>query len=204
MTLPHTSHWDDVYRAKSAQELSWFQASADTSLAAIDLLGHAPRSLIDIGGGASVLVDQLLAKGWTDLSVLDLSKEALDVSQRRLGAQASRVEWIAADIAAWRPSRHYQIWHDRAVFHFLTDSTDRAAYRTALAAALAPGGSAIIATFALDGPERCSGLPVVRYDAPALAKELGPSFLLIDSWNERHETPAGASQSFTWTLFEKV
>lgn len=202
MTLPHTSHWDDVYRTRSARELSWFQASAETSLAAIELLGQSPRSLIDVGGGTSVLVDQLLAKGWTDLSVLDLSQEALDASRRRLGAQASSVKWIAADIAAWRPSRQYQIWHDRAVFHFLTDPADRTAYLAALAAALEPGGNAIIATFALDGPERCSGLPVVRYDVAALVKELGPGFVLIDNWNERHQTPAGSSQSFTWALFK--
>ena len=204
MSQDTTSQWDNVYRTKSPQEVSWFQASADASLKAIDRISRSPKALIDIGGGASVLVDQLIAKGWTDLSVLDLSHEALDLSRRRLGAQGSTVEWIVADIATWRPSRRYQIWHDRAVFHFLTESADRTAYRTALEAALPPSGNAIIATFALDGPERCSGLPVVRYDAAALAKELGPSFVLIDSWDELHQTPAGSSQAFTWTLFHKA
>ena len=199
-----TSHWDDVYRTKSPQSVSWYQASADASLKAIDRLRRPAGSLIDIGGGTSVLVDQLIAKGWTDLSVLDLSQEALDLSRRRLGAQGSTVEWIVADIAKWRPSRRYHVWHDRAVFHFLTESGDRNAYRTALEAALAPSGNAIIATFALDGPERCSGLPVVRYDAAALAHELGSSLKLIDSWNERHQTPAGSLQAFTWALFEKA
>lgn len=170
---------------------------------AIDRLGCPAKSLIDIGGGASVLVDQLIAKGWSDLSVLDLSQEALDLSRRRLGPQGATVEWLVADIATWHPSRRYQIWHDRAVFHFLTESADRTAYLTALTEALAPGGKAIIATFALDGPEKCSGLPVVRYDAAALVDELGPNFALIDSWNERHQTPGGSSQPFSWTLFEK-
>lgn len=150
-----------------------------------------------------MLVDQLIANGWTDLSVLDISQEALDLSRRRLGPRGATVEWIVADIAAWRPFRRYQIWHDRAVFHFLTESADRNAYRSALEAALPPGGNAIIATFALDGPERCSGLPVVRYDAGALADELGPNFALVDSWNERHQTPGGSSQPFSWALFEK-
>lgn len=203
MTLPSTLHWDGVYRTKSPQELSWFQESADLSVAAIGSLAHAPGSLIDIGGGTSVLVDELIAKGWTDLAVLDLSQEALNLSRRRLGAQDSTVEWIVADITSWRPSRQYQIWHDRAVFHFLTESADRNAYLNALKASLPSGGNAIIATFALDGPEQCSGLPVVRYDAAALANELGPSLALTDSWKERHETPAGSSQSFTWALFEK-
>lgn len=150
-----------------------------------------------------MLVDQLIANGWTDLSVLDISQEALDVARQRLGSHGTMVKWIVADIATWRPLRRYDIWHDRAVFHFLTEADDRNAYRSALEAAVAPGGHAIIATFALDGPERCSGLPVVRYAPGALANELGPNFALIDSWNERHQTPLGSAQPFSWVLFER-
>lgn len=198
-------HWTRVYETKQADSVSWFQVEPAPSLAALDRLRLDPSSaFIDIGGGASNLVDELLRQGWTDLTVLDIAEPALDVSRGRLGQDAGTVHWEVADITAWRPPRHYDVWHDRAVFHFLTDVGQRQAYRRALEAGLVPGGHLIIATFALDGPERCSGLPVRRYDAPGLAAELGPAFRLIDTWREEHVTPGGASQSFTWCTFERL
>jgi trans-aconitate methyltransferase len=198
-------HWTQVYETKPADSVSWFQAEPAPSLAALGRLQLDPSSaLIDVGGGASNLVDELLRRGWTDLTVLDIADTALDVARARLGQDARKVHWEVADITAWRPTRAYDVWHDRAVFHFLTDAGQRDAYRRALGAALASGGHLIIATFAPDGPERCSDLPVQRYDASGLAAELGPAFRLINTWREEHVTPGGAKQSFTWCAFERV
>ena len=177
--MPDTSrrdHWDGVYTTRDEGGVSWFQPSPDASLALISRFGDpATSSLIDIGGGMSRLVDALVGSGNRDLAVLDLSSVALDAARRRLGAGAAHVEWIVADVTQWRPQRAYDFWHDRAAFHFLTDEADRAAYVEALHEAVRPGGHAIIATFAPDGPERCSGLPVVRYDAETLAQAVGAS-----------------------------
>jgi 2-polyprenyl-3-methyl-5-hydroxy-6-metoxy-1,4-benzoquinol methylase len=162
-----------------------------------------PNHVIDVGGGASSLVDVLLQKGF-QVTVLDISEPALDVARLRLGSKADAARWIAADVTAWLPSKVYDVWHDRAVFHFLTDPTDRVKYLTALKAALRPGGFAVIATFAEDGPERCSGLPVQRYSAAGLARELGEDFKLMRVDREEHRTPGGASQIFTWALFERA
>lgn len=198
-------HWTQVYETRPADSVSWFQAEPAPSLAALDRLRLDPSSaLIDVGGGASNLVDALLRRGWTDLTVLDIAQPALDAARGRLGQDAGKVHWEVADITAWQPKRHYDVWHDRAVFHFLTDAGQRRAYRRALEAALAPGSHLIIATFALGGPERCSGLPVQRYDASGLAAEFGEAFRLIDAWREEHVTPSGAGQSFTWCTFERL
>ncbi len=159
--------------------------------------------MIDIGAGAGVLVAALAARGLTDLAALDLSETALAQARARL-AGGPEVDWIVADVLGWRPARRYDIWHDRAAFHFLTDPADRQAYRATLAAALAPGGHAVLGTFAPDGPERCSGLPVVRYDADSLAAELGPGFRLIAAARDDHRTPAGALQRFQFGLFRKL
>lgn len=203
--MTRQSHWDEVYRTKSADRVSWFQPDPAPSLAAIDHLDLLPETaLIDIGGGTSNLVDALLARGWTDLTVLDISAAAFAVTQARLGADAARVAWLVNDITEWVPPRTYGLWHDRAVFHFLTEPAQREAYRRALHAALAPGGHVIIATFAPDGPVRCSGLPVRQYDAPALAAELGADLRLLRHWREEHRTPGGASQMFTWCVFERI
>ena len=178
MASERQARWQGVYTTKASDAVSWFQPSPEPSLRMMDALGiKAPASLIDIGGGASTLVDELVARGFK-VTVLDIAEAALAVSQERLGETAKAVEWRVADITTWRPDRVYQIWHDRAVFHFLTDARDRARYIAALKAGLAPGGAAIFATFAEDGPERCSGLPVMRYSADALATELGPDFAL--------------------------
>jgi len=198
------AHWDAVYLSKAPDSVSWFQLHPEPSLAALDWLGvPESASLIDLGGGASNLVDVLLQRGWSDLTVLDISRAALEVAKGRLGDHAAQINWLVADVTTWRPARTYDVWHDRALFHFLTREAHRKAYRHALETAVGRSGHVIIATFAPDGPERCSGLPVVRYDAQSLTKELGPSLKLRHHWREEHHTPGGASQMFNWCLFEK-
>ena len=161
-------------------------------------------AIVDIGGGASVLANALLSAGFLDISVLDIAASALDVAKARLGPRARDVRWIVADILAWTPSRAYDLWHDRALFHFLTDKEDRVRYRTVLEKALQPGGTAILAAFAEDGPEKCSGLPVQRWSASSLADELGSSFQLAQHFREEHVTPWGSVQAFTWCRFKRV
>lgn len=196
-------HWEDVYRQKPDDTLSWFQSQPEISLELIHGSGLSKTdALMDVGGGVSRLVDCLLAEGFTDLTVLDIAEHALQKTRARLGDAADRVHWIAADVTTWKPDRKYRLWHDRAVFHFLTDAAGRAAYRKTLEAALAPGGSAIIASFDLHGPERCSGLPVQRYSPQTLAAELGPKFSLTGQRPETHHTPAGRIQQFQYSMFE--
>lgn len=199
------AHWDRVYRTNAEQTVSWYQPTPATSLGVLDRF-QVPSSaaLIDVGGGTSGLVDALVERGWTDLTVLDIAAPALDLAQARLGPAAGRVQWLVADITRGRPGRSYDVWHDRSVFHFLTDVGQRAGYRQALEAGVAPGDLVIIATFAPDGPARCSGLPVQRYDAAALSRELGPGFRLVDSWREDHVTPNGDRQAFSWCVFDRT
>jgi hypothetical protein len=161
-------------------------------------------SIIDIGGGESRLVDRLLDAGYSDVTVLDLSANAIAATKKRVGSLAERAQWIVADITEWRPQRNYRLWHDRAVLHFLTEPADRAAYVSALRAATAPGSCVVISTFALDGPEKCSGLPVVRYSAETLADELGGDFRLVDTQREDHETPWGTVQRFQFSRFTRL
>ena len=201
--MDRKQHWEQVYRQKSDETLSWFQPRPEISLDLIHAAGlRKTEALIDVGGGASRLVDQLLAEGYTDLTVLDIAQQALITARTRLGNSASQVHWIAADLTAWQPGRSYRLWHDRAVFHFLTDPVERAAYRKNLEAALAPGGTAIIASFALEGPERCSGLPVQRYSPQTLAAELGSGFRLLQHRHDAHHTPADRIQQFQYSVFE--
>jgi SAM-dependent methyltransferase len=196
------AHWENVYTSKRENEVSWFQESPTISLDLIRAAGATDDSaIIDIGGGASRLVDSLLAKGFRSLAVLDLSRAALDAARARIGGEGDSLEWIVADVTKWNPTRQFDIWHDRAAFHFLTDSSDRAAYIARLKAALRPGGQAIIGTFALDGPEKCSGLPVQRYDPASLHETLGRHFKLIEARREAHNTPWGSTQSFQFTRF---
>lgn len=198
------SHWEGVYSTKSPAEVSWFQTRPDTSLELIKRTG-APldATIVDIGGGASTLVDHLLADGRSSLIVLDLAESALAHARARLGDKAARVEWIAADVTQWRPERRVQLWHDRAVLHFLTDARDQAAYVQALRAALQPSGWAIIAGFAPGGPKRCSGLEIVQHDAASLQALLGDDFQLSATREETHQTPWGADQSFRYHLFQR-
>ena len=198
------AHWEQVYSTRPAETLSWFQVAPEPSLDAI--LGLAPTKetpIIDVGGGASGLVDALIDRGFADVSVLDISAAALAQAQGRLGAAAAQVRWTVADVTRWTPPRIYRIWHDRAVFHFLTEPEQRAAYRRALEVGLAPGGFAILGTFAPEGPERCSGLPVSRYDADRLAAELGPEFRLLRDWRETHRTPGDTRQLFQWCVLRR-
>ena len=195
-------HWTRVYQDKAPENVSWYQAKPDPSLLALERFDAKPSySLIDVGGGASNLVDALLERGWSDIAVLDIAVPAFEAAKARLGSKAGKVHWEVADITNWRPTRKYDVWHDRAVFHFLTEPEQREAYRRALLDGLSEGGLVIMATFALDGPEKCSGLPVRRYDAESLTGELGPSFRLIESWSEGHVTPWGSKQAFNWCAF---
>lgn len=199
-----SSHWDKVYATKGEAEVSWFQNSPSTSLAMIRAANpDREAAIIDIGGGASRLVDALLQDGYRDVAVLDLSANALDLARKRIGAAAATVNWIVADATTWQPAKTYQIWHDRAAFHFLIDSSDRAAYVERLRSAVAPGGHVIIATFAPDGPEKCSGLPVQRHDSASLAAELGPEFELVETRSEMHHTPWDSTQAFQFSRFQR-
>ena len=197
-------HWENVYATKGESEVSWFQETPVTSLELIKLAGAIRTSgIIDIGGGASRLADSLVSQGFEDVTVLDLSAAALAAARSRMGDNANQVTWIAADVTIWEPSRTYDVWHDRAAFHFLTDPEDQAAYVARLRRALRPGGHAIIGTFALDGPERCSGLAVSRHDAGSLAATLGGGFELIDTRRHEHITPWGTSQRFQFSTFRR-
>ncbi len=199
MNAETQNHWNRVYLTKPADSVSWYQAQPKISLeyvAAANLASDA--SIIDVGGGASLLVDRLLAQDRTALSVLDVSAAALATARERLGANAAKVNWIEADVREFDPPQRYDLWHDRAVFHFLTTPADCAAYMTALRRSLNPRGHVIIATFAMDGPPRCSGLDVAHYDAASLHAQFGEDFELLDSRRETHITPNGSEQRFTW------
>jgi len=203
--LGRQAHWENVYATKDEHTVSWFQERPDISLDLIRATGvKTSASIIDIGGGASRLVDALIDEGFEAITVLDLSEKALTTSKARLGARGAHVQWVVADITTWEPPQSYDVWHDRAALHFLTDPKDRAAYAERVSRALRPGGHVIIGTFALDGPERCSGLPIVRYDAASLGKILGPSFELIESKRHEHHTPAGAIQRFQFSRFRRL
>lgn len=197
-------HWDEAY-AHGAGTCSWYQTQPLASLRMLDAAAvRTDDSCIDVGGGASTLIDALLARGHTDLTVLDVSTGGLQIAQQRLGADAARVHWLHADLRTWQPARSYRVWHDRAVLHFLSDERSRHGYLHALAAATEAGSVAIVATFAPDGPKRCSGLPVCNYGADDLADLFGGAWRLVSSDRERHATPAGAVQPFTWAAFRRA
>lgn len=197
------AHWEHIYTTKNASALSWTEAEARLSIALIERYAPARDSrVIDIGSGTSTLVDRLVEVGYAHITLLDVASAALAQTRRRLGAPVSGVAWILGDVTTVRlqPSG-FDVWHDRATFHFLTAADDRARYAAQLRQALAPGGVAIIATFAEDGPTRCSGLDVVRYSSAALAREFGPSLSLIESCRAVHVTPAGRKQMFVYCVF---
>jgi ubiquinone/menaquinone biosynthesis C-methylase UbiE len=198
-------HWQNVYTTKAESEVSWFEGSPAISLKLIEAAGASHNSaIIDVGGGASRLVDALIDLGYQNVTVLDLSEAALTMAKTRVGDKSQSVHWSVADVTAWQPSAKYCVWHDRAAFHFLTDDCDRTAYVARLKEALRPGGTAIIGSFSLDGPEKCSGLPVQRYDAVSLGQILGPSFSLVETLNHEHRTPWGSIQNFqfSWFVFD--
>ncbi len=197
-------HWESVYTEKSDAQLSWHEEDPAASIELADLAGATGESaVIDIGGGTSCFTERLAERGFRDLSVLDLSPAALDRARQRVGPCGARIDWIAADITTWTPPRTYDLWHDRAVFHFLVEPEDRQAYLDRLSRALRPGGHLIMATFCVDGPDRCSGLPVMRYDPDGLGRILGQDFAPVAFRTRMHTTPWGSPQSFQYGLFRK-
>jgi trans-aconitate methyltransferase len=192
-------HWDTVYDARGEDGVSWYQAHPTVTLDLLDELAVGrDEAVVDIGGGASVVVDHLVESGFSDVSVLDVSKVGLERAQDRLGPAAARVHWLHRDIFDWAPERRFDLWHDRAVFHFLTGEDERRDYVRILRSGLAPGGRVVVATFDAHGPTHCSGLPVVRFGAADLAAEFAPYLQIVATRREEHLTPAGLVQPFTW------
>jgi len=199
------THWEHIYESKAPTQVSWYQEHAQFSLQYIQNTGiRKTGHIIDVGGGTSTLVDDLIGDGFQHISVLDVSGAALRLTQQRLGAQANHVKWIEADITqADLPHQAYDLWHDRAVFHFLTQAEDRQRYVEVVRHAVRKGGHVIVATFAPDGPERCSGLEVVRYSPGSLHSEFGDGFDVVDSTRETHQTPFGTEQKFIYCYCRK-
>jgi len=196
------NHWEEIYRDKSPLEVSWFQGEPALSLQLISNTGFSTdAAIIDIGGGASLLVDRLLERGYKHLAVLDISGTALSHTKKRLGSSAAQVEWFESDITTFASPHPFDIWHDRAVFHFLTEAGDRKRYVATLKQTLKPGGHLILAAFATGGPTHCSGLDIVQYDAGKLAGELGDGFSLVEELSETHVTPSKVPQLFAYFRF---
>ena len=194
------AHWENVYGTKAPDQVSWFRPHLETSLSLIErAAGSRLASVIDVGGGTSSLVDDLIARGYRNLTVLDISQAALDVAKQRLGPAGESVHWLHADVTqAAFPAHSFDVWHDRAVFHFLTDPAQRLTYVRKVALAVKPGGHVIVSTFGPEGPAKCSGLDVVRYDADSLHDEFGRRFRLVESRTELHHTPMGTTQQFLY------
>lgn len=201
--MDYKSHWETIYTTKAPTEVGWYEPHLRMSLEFIVRSGVRPEGrIIDVGGGASTLVDDLLARGFRHITVLDLSPAAINLAKARLGKHAADVVWIEADIThVTLPEQYYDLWHDRAVFHFLTMADDRRRYVDAVQRALKPGGHLIVATFAPEAPPQCSGLEVVRYRPEQLQEELGASFALLESCHEGHLTPSGMSQPYLYCRF---
>jgi len=198
-------HWQRVYETRASTDLSWYAAHLQQSVRLIQEVALPPARIIDVGAGASTLVDDLLCMGYRHLTVLDVSEAALAVARRRLGERATEVNWLAADVrTASLGENCFDLWHDRAVFHFLTSENDRRAYVSQIRRSLVSGGHVVIATFSLAGPNQCSGLDVMRYDAPSLLREFGPGFELYSQDETTHTTPAGKEQQFIFCRFRKT
>lgn len=204
MSFNRRDHWDNVYAQKTPLQVSWYQTHPSMSCELIASTGidHS-RKIIDVGGGASVLVDKLLDDGYNDVTVLDISSKAIHYAKERLGKQAEQAAWIVSDITEFEPPCTYDLWHDRAVFHFLTDAKDRQKYVATMKKALKAGGHVIIAAFALEGPPKCSGLNVKRYSEKKMAREFGQDFEFIKSAKESHLTPGGIKQEFIYCYFKR-
>jgi len=198
-------HWEHIYSGKKSTEVSWYQQHPQHSLELIKAAGvDASARIIDIGGGASTLVDFMLDAGYQNLTVLDIAHGAIEQAKSRLGARADTVTWFEQDVTTFSPDEPYDVWHDRAVFHFLTDKLDRSSYVRTMSRALKPGAHAIIATFDLNGPEKCSGLDVVRYSPETMSAVLGDNFQLVETSTEAHVTPRAAVQNFVYCRFKRV
>ena len=203
--MDRASHWDTIYVRRGADEVSWFEATPTLSIRRVrEAVAGGARSAIDIGGGASRLVDHLLQMGLDRIGVVDVSQRALDIARTRLGEQGDVVDWIVGDVAELDDVGRFDVWHDRAVFHFLTEAADRRRYVSLCERTLEPGGVAVMATFAPDGPATCSGLPVCRYDARELSERCGRMFELVDDERYLHITPGGVSQSFVYSTFRRA
>jgi ubiquinone/menaquinone biosynthesis C-methylase UbiE len=194
------AHWDTIYKTKGPQAVSWYREHLETSLALIERAAGSPSAaVIDVGGGASTLVDDLLEQGFQDITMLDISEAAIEAAQKRLGPTADQVYWLSGDLLEMEfPAGRFEIWHDRAVFHFLTSPEQRASYVRQVARAVKRGGHVIISTFGPEGPTKCSGLEVVCYDADSLHGQFGTRFRLVESSQELHETPVGGRQQFLY------
>ena len=198
------SHWEEIYSTKPPTEVSWYQTSPSLSLELIEATAiEKGQGIIDVGGGTSMLVDCLLDEGYEDLAVLDLSGRSLEIARARLGDRKDDVEWYESDATEFRSPRRFHLWHDRAVFHFLTDERDRREYVNVLREALMPEGYLVMATFAIDGPKKCSGLDTVQYDAESMSLELGDEFVLMKNVDETHVTPGDSEQKFTYFLYQR-
>jgi 2-polyprenyl-3-methyl-5-hydroxy-6-metoxy-1,4-benzoquinol methylase len=203
--MDRNKHWDGVYTTRRADQVSWHAPRLERSLVMIRAVTDSSSEIIDVGGGASTLADDLLELGYSGISVLDVSSAAIAVAKRRLGKRAEAITWITADVTQSRLSDDsYDVWHDRAVYHFLTDPADRRAYSEIASRSVKQGGQLILATFSLEGPTRCSGLDVVRYSAETLGREIGSEFILEQEVQESHLTPAGAEQRFLYCSFRRL
>jgi SAM-dependent methyltransferase len=197
-------HWDEIYATIPVTELSWYERDPLVGLRLIGTIAPGPAaSVVDVGAGSSSLVDHLLAAGFAAVTVLDVSGRALDVVRVRLGAASREVTFVEADLLAWEPGRRYDIWHDRAAFHFLTNEAARDRYVARAAGAVRAGGHLVLATFAEDGPTRCSGLPVTRYSPRELGNVFSPFFVRVAAEREEHVTPRGTVQPFTWVVLRR-
>jgi ubiquinone/menaquinone biosynthesis C-methylase UbiE len=199
------THWEQVYATKAMDSVSWFQPDASPSISLLEEMQLAEdAAIIDVGGGTSPFTRQLCERGYNNLSVLDISRNALTLARDAVGEFADRVHWIEADVTEFSSQQRYMLWHDRAVFHFLVDVEDRRRYVSNLRACLESGGWVVIAAFATDGPNRCSGLDTMRYDATSIAEVFGGDFILRQNFNEVHRTPSEAEQRFAWFLFQYI
>ena len=202
--MDRRKYWEGVFEARGPAAVSWYERSPRMSLEMIDLAGIEPhQAVLDVGGGASPLSGALLVRGFADVTVLDLSEVALQASRAELGPAGSQVEWIRADVLDWTSERTYGLWHDRAAFHFLVEVESRERYLATARLTVRPGGHVVIGTFAEDGPTTCSGLPVARYNAQALADAFGPEFTSIGTRRDEHRTPGGTIQAFTWVALRR-
>jgi SAM-dependent methyltransferase len=201
--VPGTAdYWDQRYATIGDTQVSWFQEEPALSIELITRVADQGASVVDVGGGASRLVDCLLEAGFRDLTVVDLSQGALNAAYHRVGE--APVAWVVSDVREWQPDRTFDVWHDRAAYHFLTDDADQQAYWQLVRDSVPHGGHVVIGTFAQDGPEQCSGLPVARYNAQDLERAMGAGFSVLDARNEQHTTPAGGAQSFVWVLAQRT
>lgn len=205
MTLNTEKHWENVYESKEIDKVSWYQENCTATLDMIRQVPHdGNSSIIDVGSGATQLISSLLSMGQKNITALDISKTALSKAKAQLGQKADKINWVHASITTWSPDKVYDLWHDRAVYHFLTEEADRKAYVSTLKKALKKGGTLIISSFGLDGPEKCSNLPVRRHSPEMFDEELGPEFKRVECRTVEHETPWSSTQQFVYCRYQRL